>query len=436
LRALVAKEWRELRASRAAWLVALAVGPLVGQAFITAVRTYAELSGGGAGRGGGALSEGLSPLDGIVVPTFGAYALVATLLLPFVAIRLVSDEKTSGALTLLAQSAVPMTRMVVVKFAVMLGAWVLVWLPGFVTLGLWSGYGGHLTALELCGVLLGHLLHGALIVAIAFAAAAIADGASSAAVIALGVTLGGWALDFLAGVQGGVAAQLSQFTPESMLRSYEQGEIVWAALLSSLAVTVLLLALASAWLRPGRSVAARWQSCGAALLVAALVVAGASRLRGSADVSEDRRHSLPSADARALGGLHGTLEVEAHLGPQDPRRVDLERGVLHKLQRVMDVHVVPVSTTATGMFDGGAGYGEVWYAWQGRRVMTRSTTLPIVLDMIYSLTRSPVPPADAGPTYSGYPLVAAPRGAALLCYVVWPVLVGLLWMLPRRRRRA
>ena len=104
LRALLAKEWRELRVSRAAWLVALAVGPLVGQAFITAVRAYSEMSGAGSAHGG-ALSEGLSPLDGAIVPTFGAYALVATLLLPFIAIRLVSDEKSTGALALLAQSA-------------------------------------------------------------------------------------------------------------------------------------------------------------------------------------------------------------------------------------------------------------------------------------------------------------------------------------------
>src|SRR6476661_9702807 len=113
---LARKEWRELLASRATMLVLLAIGPLVGQAFITAVRSFSEASGSAGGAA--ALSQGLSPLDGFVVPVFGAYALVATLLLPFVAIRLVSAEKGSGALALLVQSERSLPVMLAIKLAV------------------------------------------------------------------------------------------------------------------------------------------------------------------------------------------------------------------------------------------------------------------------------------------------------------------------------
>ena len=99
---LVAKEFRELLASRAYWLLLLMIGPLVGQGFITAVNLYAEVSG--TGDAPAALAQGLSPLDGILVPTFGAYDLAVTLLFPFVAIRLVSAEKESGALKLMLQA--------------------------------------------------------------------------------------------------------------------------------------------------------------------------------------------------------------------------------------------------------------------------------------------------------------------------------------------
>src|SRR2546425_5254040 len=98
---LLAKEFRELMASRAYWLMLLMIGPLVGHSFITAVDLYAEASG--IGGGPAALSQGLTPLDGIVVPTFGAYDLAVTLLFPFVAIRLIAAEKESGALKLLLQ---------------------------------------------------------------------------------------------------------------------------------------------------------------------------------------------------------------------------------------------------------------------------------------------------------------------------------------------
>jgi len=101
LRWLAAKDWRELLASRAMLVFALCIGPLVGQAFTTTVSLYAEASG--AGGGPAALAQGLSPLDGIVVPTFGAYAIAAMLLFPFVGIRAVAAEKENGALSLLVQ---------------------------------------------------------------------------------------------------------------------------------------------------------------------------------------------------------------------------------------------------------------------------------------------------------------------------------------------
>ena len=89
LRWLVVKETRELIASRATLVFALCLGPLVGHAFATAISIYGEASGSGGGPA--ALAQGLSPLDGIVVPTFGAYAIAAMLLFPFVAIRAVSS---------------------------------------------------------------------------------------------------------------------------------------------------------------------------------------------------------------------------------------------------------------------------------------------------------------------------------------------------------
>ena len=84
--------------SRAWWVLLLAMGPLVGVSFISAVRTYAEVSGlNGTSAGVG---EALSPLIGVWAPTFSACELAAVFLLPFVAIRLVAGDRQSGALKL------------------------------------------------------------------------------------------------------------------------------------------------------------------------------------------------------------------------------------------------------------------------------------------------------------------------------------------------
>src|SRR6476620_6026007 len=93
---LLNKECRELIASRAWWVMLLAMGPLVGVSFISAVRTYAEASGlNGTAVGVG---EAFSPLIGVWAPTFSACELAAAFLLPFVGIRLVSGDRQSGAI--------------------------------------------------------------------------------------------------------------------------------------------------------------------------------------------------------------------------------------------------------------------------------------------------------------------------------------------------
>jgi ABC-type transport system involved in multi-copper enzyme maturation permease subunit len=431
---LFAKELRELFASRATLLLAICIGPLVGHAFITAVVAYADVSGSGGGAA--ALSQGISPLDGLLVPTFGAYALLSTLLLPFVAIRLVSAEKESGALGLLLQGPTSLAWMMAIKTIALLLYWVLAWLPGIVALLLWRSYGGHLQGSEVLVLLGGHLLRGLVVIAVAFAAAAITDSAASAAVLTLGLTLGSWALDFVAQVQGGVAQRLARFTPESSLRVFEQGELSASIIVVSLAVSATLLTLATVWLHPGRALRRRGVHSVAVLAVGIVAIALSSQLRISRDVSEDRRNSFSREDEAALRGIAGPIVVTANLAPEDPRLTDLERSVLHKLDRLVDVRLTTTARTGTGLFERpAAGYGEVWYAWRDQRRMTRSTTVPIVLETIYDLTGARAPANRAPDAYAGYPLVARPAAAAVLFYVVWPVLMLVLFV-GRRRMRA
>src|SRR5438105_14035028 len=147
---LLAKERDELLASRAYWLLLLIIGPLVGQSFISAVNLYAEVSGTG---GPAALSQGLTPLDGILVPTFGAYDLAVTLLFPFVAIRLVSAEKESGALKLALQFPVSLGVAMAAKVLALVAGWAMAWLAGLMAVVMWKSYGGHLFGPETLNLL-------------------------------------------------------------------------------------------------------------------------------------------------------------------------------------------------------------------------------------------------------------------------------------------
>src|SRR5262245_57735154 len=146
LRWLGAKELRELSASRAYWLLLLAVGLLVGHAFLPAVDTYAEMSGSSGGPA--ALAEGLRPLDGLIVPTLGSLSLAATLLFPFVVIRLIAQERQSGAWKLLLQSRARISTMLLLKVGALLLGWLIAWAPALIAVLLWKSGGNHLVGRE------------------------------------------------------------------------------------------------------------------------------------------------------------------------------------------------------------------------------------------------------------------------------------------------
>jgi hypothetical protein len=275
-------------------------------------------------------------------------------------------------------------------------------------------------------LLLGHLLRVVLAAGIAVAAGAIANGAASAAIAALGFTVGTWALEFIAAGRGGALQKLASYTPTAALRVFEQGELSLGTVLVTAAIGVAGFALAAAWLHQGRTVRYRIAAGLATLLVFSLFVAAAWRLRPAWDLSENRRNSFSAADERALERIREPLRITVFLSAEDPRLMDLDRNIFAKLARILPaVEIVHAAHSRTGLFEaGGDHYGEVWYQVGGRKSMTRSTTEPIVLDNLYQLAQVP-PPVRGESEFPGHPLTATPRGAAWLYYAIWPLATGL-----------
>ncbi|HEV7744109.1 MAG TPA: hypothetical protein VGO56_03845 [Pyrinomonadaceae bacterium] len=431
---LLSKEWRELLAARSYWLLLLMIGPLVGQAFIAAVKLYAEASGSGGVPA--ALPQGLTPLDGILAPTFGAYDLAATFFLPFVAIRLISAEKQSGALKLLLQFPGSLGTKLAAKGLVLVAGWLVTCVPGLLAIVLWKSYGGHLYAPEALNLLLGHFLRALLSVGIAVAAAAIAESAASAAIVTLGFTVGAWALDFIAAGRGGLLQQLANYTPTAALRSFEQGLLRLNTVVVMLVITVLSFALAAVWLNTGSTLRYRVLSTVAIAAVLAVGMIGAMGLRSSWDLSENRRNSFPPADEAALSQISGPLQITVILAPEDPRLTDFEQNVLRKLRRNLsrlDVHYTAASQT--GLFEGSDDhYGEIWYEMRGQKIMDRSTIEPVVLEQIYKLAGVNPPAAGGTDDFPGYPLATSPRWAGSLFYGGFPLLTIFAWWFIRRER--
>jgi len=429
---LLKKEYRELTASRAWWVLLLAMGPLVGVTFISAVRTYGEASGLNGTTAG--VGEAFSPLIGIWAPTFSACEVAAVFLLPFVAIRLVSGDRQSGALKIEMQHPMPAFARIGAKAIVLLGAWLAASLAPLGAAVLWKSYGGSVYPPELMTVLLGHVLNAGLTIALASAAAALTEHPSTAAILTLSVTVGTWILNFIAAVQGGIWERLAGYTPPAMVAQFQHGLIRMDVVVVTMALVIAGLSFAAIWLRLGVSVRRRVQESMALAAVAVLAVVSGSAARSSWDLSENRMNSFSEADEQALARIRAPLGIEVHLAPEDPRRADLDRKAIAKLRRVLPaLHVRYVSATSIGLFEQNTPhYGEIWYELGGKKEMSRATTAESALETIYDLA-GVKPPIENDDVFRGHPLAVAPRGAAAVFYGIWPALVVVSAFFIRRR---
>jgi ABC-2 type transport system permease protein len=434
---LLRKEMREFVNGNSLWVLMLLLSPLVGYSFIQAVALYTEASRPALSIP--ELARQLSPFDGVLVPTLGGFYLAITLLFPFIAIRLIASEKTSGGLKLLVQLPYRLSDLVAAKFAALVAAWLIALIPVLSALICWGLLGGHLDMRETATLILGHLLYALLIGAISFLAAALTEGGATAAILALAVTIGSWVLDFAALDRGGVSSLLAALSLTSLLRPFEQGLLSFPTVLGMLIATAGFLVLAAIWLPPGPTLGRKLNMSALIVLAAGILIGGAAQATTILDVTPDRRNSFPLGDEKLLGELRDRLLVTVHMASSDPRLVDLDRKVLARLKRAMPRVTIqiaePDQTSPFGTASDDA-YGEIVLNYHGRSATTRSTGAGEILPILYELAGAGSPaPGATGLDEPGYPLVADASNAAVWFYGVQPLVFAVLWWLAAANRR-
>jgi ABC-2 type transport system permease protein len=432
LRPLLVKELWEVLSGRALWTMLLLLCPLVGSSFVQAVSLYSDASA--AALHVPVLARGLSPLDGVLVPSLGAWYVGITLLFPFVAIRVLSQEKASGALRLLVQLPYRSSTLTLAKLAAVLAAWMLTSVPVGSALALWGMLGGHVSLPETVNLLVGHLCYGVLVGAMALFAAAVSDSAATAAIMTLAFTIGSWVLDFTIAGHPGVLAWIAGLSLTQTLHPFEQGLLSVGLVVGIAAAIGGFVALAAVWLPSGVTVRAKLARSLGCVLVTGSILSLATQINVALDVTEDQRNSFPVADQWVLASLTAPLVVTVHLAPEDPRYADLQRNVLAKLARTLP-HVTIRLADGRHTLASSAGdeaYGEVEYAYGARAATSRSTSPREVLPLLYGLAQVPVPTATTADEYPGYPCVANGQAAlAWFCGGV-PLLIMLTWWRSRR----
>lgn len=421
-RLVLIQEMRGLLVSPALWIMLIIVSLLVGYSFLQAVDLFSQASR--TALSFQELAGGMNPLEGIFVPTFGAYYLSQTLLLPFVAIRLIGLDKQSGALKLLLQLPLSSLTLCGLKITAMGLVWLGSLLPAASALIIWHNLGGHIYPPEIAILLAGHGLYSLTVISIAMFAATISDSLPTAAMFCLAVTLGSWVLDFAASGQSGLLGTLGSLSLTGMLRQFENGLLSTAHVVSFLSLALLFFLLTAIWLHPGRRLFLKLGKSFACMVLLCIVVSSAVLMPQYMDVTENQRHSFNPADTRALQKLSELLTITIHLDLQDSRLLDLKQDVLGKLRRsVPKLNVKYAQTKSAGLFSAteSDNYGLIQYEYGGQHDQSYSNSENEILPIIYNLAGLQVVP-DPVPTYSGHPQVAEATGSRWWFYIFLPLL--------------
>jgi hypothetical protein len=129
--------------------------------------------------------------------------------------------------------------------------WLAAAIPAASALAIWLAVGGHLYLPETLDLLLGHLLYGLLVGAIALFSASISESSATAAIVTLAFTIGSWVLDFALAGQPGVLEWVSRLSLTQTLRGFEQGLLSAGLVLGIVTAICGFAALAAVWLHPG-----------------------------------------------------------------------------------------------------------------------------------------------------------------------------------------
>ncbi len=408
-------EIRETLRLKAFWIMAVILSVVTGYSLIQAVNLYTEASR--SALSSPSLARGLSPLDGIFVPTMGAYYLAFTFLLPLIAINAIGREKESGSAKLLLQIPLNLPEIIGLKFLALSLVGLMIWMPGLSAVVGWKWMGGHLDGMEIFCLFSGYALYAWAVIGISFFAAAWTDSITGAGIVALALVLGSWVLDFMGDSSGSMIGSFSKLSMTPLLKSFERGLFTFAAAwqLFTVGIAFFILSIFGMLVLDFKR---KWAGTGLVLVVAVFLGCMGSQTRLFSDLSEDKRNSFSPADERALRQITDLMTITVHLSLEDSRYLDFQKNILDKLQRLIPELNIKTygKEIASDKY-----YGWINYEYGSQKERSTSNSEEEILPLIYRITGLKVV-EDSLKDYPGYPLVVDATNAGFWFYLGLPLI--------------
>ena len=431
LKELLKQELRSLFNSIALWIMFLILCFLIGYSFIQAINLFGEASKTALKYPD--LASGMNTLDGILVPTFGAFYLSNTIFLPFIAIRVIGNDKQSGTIKLLMQLPLNSLQIMTIKIVSLAICWLISFIPCLSTLIIWRVSGGHLYYPEVFNLLLGHALYALAIIAVSFFAASITDSSATAAIVALIIILSSWILDFAAGTQLGFLKKISNISFTPAIKAFEQGLFSSSKAFQFLITAAIFFALATIWISLKDNFLRKIRYSSIAIVITIFLFFLSSTFVFYKDFSENRNNSFSRSDEIALSQVEKPLHIVVYLSPNDSRFVDLDKNILSKLERTVPKLVLDYpNIKSADLFDGkkDPNYGLIIYKYDNKEDKSYSISENEILQIIFNLTGKKVI-AEKPKPYPGYPIIIKTKSSAIWFYICLPIFYVLAWWLSK-----
>jgi ABC-2 type transport system permease protein len=236
--AVAGHEWRRLWVRPFAWILAAATLAWLGWQFVLMLGHFLDVEVKLA-----ALADGPGYTDLVAVPLLAQFAQLAILLVPLMTMSTLAGERRAGTLPLLFAAGVSPARIVLGKYAAVLG-----WLLAILLLTLAMPLAlAHATAPDwgkLAAATLGMALTLITLTAIGVACSAFTAHPALAAAAALVITLALWAVNLGAQAAGTLGGVLDWLALSTHLQPMWRGLVGTAAVAWFLIVAALALALA------------------------------------------------------------------------------------------------------------------------------------------------------------------------------------------------
>ena len=422
---LLKKEIKDLFFSKASLLFGLILSYLTGYSFYSAVILYSQASKSAINNP--LYASGFEPVAGIFRPSMGGIFILLSLMLPFLIIPQISNEKENNTIIFLLQIPFKLKEIFLIKFTAALIYLVLIFSFILPSLFLWLNFSGKLPLYEFLILITGYFLYGIWVISISFLSASIFKNSSSASIFSLFLITLSWFMDF--GNDMNIApfiVKISKYSVTATLETFENGIFSLSALIYFFILISLSLYLSFVFLK----IKPKFNDLIFAVLILTTGTIFLNAFKYNKDLTQSHRNSFPENINASIRKLP-PLKIKIFLRKTDSRYKDYEESFLNKLKLIKnDVEIVFANEKELQK-----NYGIFEYEINNKVKKTYSNSEEEIFPIIFKLSGITPDKENHFDTFKGYPLIVKEDKINLIKTVYYIIIPLVLIIIALKKSR-